>query len=89
MRDVTLEDVLCFWTGARAVPPMGFPRPSIIIDDGQHDRPLSVEFYDDHSRLPYVSTCGLILWLPIGLDDLDVNSRLTRALTECAGFGKV
>lgn len=89
MREVALEDVLCFWTGARAVPPLGFPRPSIITDDGQRDRSLSVEFYDDVGRLPYASTCALTLWLPINSDDLDFNSRLTRALTECGGFGKV
>ena len=89
-RDITLEDILCFWTGSNAEPPMGFPAPAIVDDDdAPSHKPLTICFYSDKGRLPYASTCGLRLFLPLHVDDLEFNSLFTRSLTECVGFGKV
>ena len=89
-RDIGLNDVIAFWTGANTVPPMGF-QPGIIQDGQSANKPLSVEFYrgDDDGRLPYSSTCGLTIWLPLGCEMEDFERRLTMAFTDCRGFGKV
>ncbi|MBN3292052.1 G2E3 ligase, partial [Polypterus senegalus] len=51
--DPSLEDILMFATGLRALPPLGLqPRPTIC-------------FRHDGSLLPVANTCGNILTLPI------------------------
>ncbi|MBN3294635.1 G2E3 ligase, partial [Polypterus senegalus] len=51
--DPSLEDILMFATGLRAIPPLGLqPRPTIC-------------FHHDGSLLPVANTCGNILTLPI------------------------
>ena len=86
---VTIAQVCSFWTGADCEPPAGFPSPSIRDHFQPDDKPLSVGFYNEKGRLPYASTCGLRLWLPIGVTEAEFNALMSRAVTECCGFGKV
>jgi len=89
-RGIALSDVLMFWTGANSIPPTGFPVPAIIDDSQPTDKPLSVDFCRvDDGRLPYSSTCGLTLWLPLGCELEEFERRLTTAFRDCRGFGKV
>ena len=51
-RNVTLKDVLVFFSGADAIPPLGFPRePSLV-------------FIHNSLPLPTASTCALELRIP-------------------------
>jgi len=86
---VTIAQVCSFWTGADCEPPAGFPSPSIRDHFQPDDKPLSVGFYNEKGRLPYASTCGLRLWLPTGVTEAEFNALMSRAVTECCGFGKV
>jgi len=89
-RRISLEDVLVFWTGASSVPPLGFPAPSILDEHQTADKPLSISFCSgDDGRLPYASTCGLKLWLPLRCELVEFERRLTMAFRDCGGFGKV
>ena len=78
--EVTLADVLMFWTGAEAIPPGGFPlRPTLA-------------FYsqDQGNRLPSSSTCGLYLWVPRGCSGVDdFLKMMTFVLKNTYGFGKL
>lgn len=81
LQKVSLSELLVFWTGADAVPPMGFMKD------------LSVEFYPKvpgERRLPSASTCALCLWLPRGVVDEDEMGQLmSDAVMLSAGFGKI
>jgi len=80
---------LAFWTGASSIPLLGFPGP-VIGDERPADKPLLLDFFPgDDGRLPYSSTCGLTLWLPVACDQQEFNERLTMAFTDCVGFGKL
>ena len=77
--DITISQLLDFWTGADRVPPCGF------------DKQLVIDFYTPEIgvyRLPSASTCALTLYLPRGIEEPEVLSgMMRRALTECQGFG--
>jgi len=79
--ELSLADLLTFWTGADCIPPNGFGAV------------LQIQFYPQHHserRLPSASTCALILWLPRGIDDPDTLwGLLTDAVKLSAGFGKI
>lgn len=79
--DVTFEDILVFVTGADAVPPLGFQRK------------CEIQFYEQETgvkRIPYSSTCALILYLPRGVTEEEVFKDLMQlAMKESFGFGKV
>lgn len=71
--DLSLEDLLCFITGADSIPrPLGF------------DDPIAINFYDmttNVRRLPWSSTCALTLNLPRGFDDpQEFNAIMCNAL---------
>lgn len=87
--DISIDQVLAFWTGAASVPTLGFPTPSVLDDWNTSGRPLTISFFEDHGRLPYASTCSLRLWLPVNVGQDQFNNLLNRSLTECIGFGKV
>ena len=86
---ISIEQVLGFWTGATSEPPLGFPTPSVMDDWNGSGRPLTVSFFEEHGRLPYSSTCGLRLWLPMNVDQDQFLTLMKRSITECIGFGKV
>jgi len=68
---------------------LGFQGPE-IADERPADKPLLVDFVrGEDGRLPYSSTCGLTLWLPLGCELEQFNHRLTTAFTDCVGFGNV
>ncbi|KAA0701574.1 hypothetical protein E1301_Tti022883 [Triplophysa tibetana] len=79
--DITFEELLTFATGADAIPPLDFPHK------------CSIEFYDQEEgscRLPFSSTCALVLYLPRGIAQEDeLRDLLTFALKGSLGFGKV
>jgi HECT-domain (ubiquitin-transferase) len=89
--NIAVSQLLAFWTGAEAEPPLGFQTPALMMSDRQSSsaKPLLVDFYDDVGRLPYASTCSLCLWLPVNVNEDIFQSFLLRSLTECVGFGKV
>ena len=72
---VTLQDILCFVTGVREIPPAGFGRR------------LVVEFFDEE-RLPNASTCSLCLRLPRHLTDFKVfKEKFVFSVLGACGFG--
>lgn len=76
----TVEDLLVFITGAHKIPPCGF------------DQELQILFYHAYEgtacRLPYASTCSMVLYLPLGLGSYDkFKEVLQRSLKEFGGFG--
>jgi hypothetical protein len=80
--DITLSELMTFWTGANRVPPGGF---------GQR---MKVDFYSldevGPGRLPSSSTCSLTLWLPRGIEDPYTMMELLKdACQLSAGFGKL
>ncbi|XP_038071285.1 uncharacterized protein LOC119740149 [Patiria miniata] len=79
--EVSLEDILEFWTGAPKPPPCGFSEDP------------KVSFFTAVSgikRLPSSHTCGPILWLPRGKEDPDEFQAMMRfAIKETQGFGKI
>ena len=86
---MTIAQVCSIWTGADCEPPAGFPSPSIRDEFQPDDKPLSIAFFNEKGRLPYASTCGLRLWLPTEVTEVEFNALMSRAMTECCGFGKV
>lgn len=75
--DVTLNDVLMFWTGARSVPPMGF------------DKTLEVDFVTSEGgkRLPVAHTCGMVLELVRGCEDPGAfKDDMVKAIQWSGGF---
>ncbi|XP_077863511.1 G2/M phase-specific E3 ubiquitin-protein ligase-like [Saccoglossus kowalevskii] len=76
---ISLGDLLTFFTGVASVPPLGLhPEPSIsFLRDKDH-------------IFPTANTCANILSLPLGLTDVEVfGERFTYALTNSMGFGVV
>ncbi|MES9881586.1 MAG: hypothetical protein ABW185_11965 [Sedimenticola sp.] len=72
----SLEDVLAFWTGARAVPPLGFPKE------------LEVDFIScENNQLPVAHTCAMSLELKRGITDPDkFQQDMVKAITWSGGF---
>ena len=68
-------------TEADSVPHFGFPEK------------IKIEFYSTETgvrRLPNVSTCAFIMYLPRGISDPDyLKEILIQAMQESAGFGKI
>jgi len=78
MSKVTLEDIMAFITGAKEIPPLGFPTP------------LTIAFYDmlDRQHFPTASTCDLRLWLPRGVEPDTLQQLMEEAVLGSHGFGK-
>ena len=78
---VSFEELLAFITGADAVPPCGFSKA------------IDISFFTNDpgiSRLPYVSTCALELFLPRGVSEVHAfKDLMLTALKESSGFGKM
>ncbi|XP_022110717.1 uncharacterized protein LOC110990165 [Acanthaster planci] len=79
--DVSLGQLLEFWTAADKIPPCGFTE-SLVVD-----------FYTPVTgirRLPTSHTCGPILWLPRGVEEPDdLQDLIVEAIQNCQGFGKI
>jgi len=79
--ELSLADLLAFWTGADTVPPCGF------------DASLNVCFFPQEAtcrRLPSSSTCSLTLWLPRDVGDPEcLWALLFDAVKLSAGFGRI
>ena len=79
--DITFSDLLTFWTGADAVPPIGF------------EKTPTVDFFTrvtGERRFPAASTCGLVIWLPRGVvDSEELMELLVFGIKNTAGFGKL
>ena len=77
---VKLRDILVFITGADCLPPMGFDNDSEIRFVG--------DSYSHVMRLPYASTCGPTLYLPLVLSDPDVfDEKMDMAIVGAQCFG--
>ena len=80
---LTFSDLLGFWTGSRSVPPGGFKDPS----------KLRIEFFAAEpgiKRLASVSTCGLVLQLPRGVEDVEeFEETMIFVVQNTEGFGRV
>ncbi|ROI15246.1 G2/M phase-specific E3 ubiquitin-protein ligase [Anabarilius grahami] len=76
---ITFQEMLVFITGADSIPPLGFPGEPRI------------EFYTQESRrLPFASTCGMVLFLPRGIqEEEELTDLLNTALKGYLGFGKI
>ena len=75
---VSLKDVLIFFSGANAVPPLGFPRPP------------SLHFIHGPSPLPTASTCSLELHLPtIHSNYAAFKEAMITGIMGHGGFGMV
>ena len=73
--DVTLQDVLVFFTGSSAIPPLGFP----VI--------ASLNF-NDENPYPSASTCSISLTLPTKYSAFsDFKQKFVFAMTGHGGFG--
>ncbi|MBN3293378.1 G2E3 ligase, partial [Polypterus senegalus] len=74
--DPSLEDILMFATGLRAIPPLGLqPRPTIC-------------FHHDGSLLPVANTCGNILTLPIHKTYDNFRFYVSFGILNSPGFGQ-
>ena len=74
---ITLETVFAFATGSDHEPPLGFENTPEIHFEMRTDR-----------FLPYASTCGPTLYLPIALVDPDsFREKMDYAITCAHGFG--
>nr|XP_055028865.1 G2/M phase-specific E3 ubiquitin-protein ligase-like [Misgurnus anguillicaudatus] len=76
---ITFEEILTFVTGADSIPPLGF--------QGQP----TIDFYtQENRRLPFASTCGMVLFLPRGIqEEEELADMLNTALKGYLGFGKI
>ena len=74
--EVSLNEVLAFWTGAASIPPLGF------------DKDLGVSFVSGEiRRLPSASTCGMVLQLWRGYTDPDeFSADMVKAIRWSGGF---
>ncbi|KAK3107115.1 hypothetical protein FSP39_007522, partial [Pinctada imbricata] len=74
--DVSLEEMLVFWTGAEKPPPLGF------------DQKLQVTFVSNEKfLLPVAHTCGMYLELWRGFSDPDeFRQKMVQAITLGGGF---
>ena len=74
---ISLETIFTFATGADHEPPLGFENQPDIKFDVRKER-----------FLPYASTCGPTLYLPITLTDPDFfREKMDYAITGAHGFG--
>uniref|UniRef100_A0A8C9YPL1 HECT domain-containing protein n=1 Tax=Sander lucioperca TaxID=283035 RepID=A0A8C9YPL1_SANLU len=74
--DVSLEDILVFFTGCDSIPALGFsPKPSL-------------EFIT-HSRFPVANTCENILRIPVHAEYTDFRSDMNFAIRNSPGFGRL
>ncbi|XP_073340316.1 G2/M phase-specific E3 ubiquitin-protein ligase-like [Pagrus major] len=74
--DVSLGDILVFFTGCDSVPALGFsPKPSL-------------EFIT-HSRFPLANTCENILRIPVNAVYTAFKSDMDFAIRNSPGFGRV
>ena len=74
---VSLSDVLGFWTGAKRIPPLGFPKE------------MEVAFVKTEGKklLPAAHTCGMIVRLWEGYSDADIFAAdMTKAVRWGGGF---
>ncbi|XP_046561897.1 uncharacterized protein LOC124270879 [Haliotis rubra] len=73
--EISIVDVLQFWTGSSRIPPMGF------------DKKLSIEFVPKRQPppLPVAHTCGLVLELMRGYDPDVLASNMVYAIKR-SGF---
>ena len=73
------SSVLAFVTGSPTILPMGF------------DHTLSIHFIHDEAKtLPTVSTCSLVLRLPIALTEYELfKDKMNFAIQNTVGFGQV
>lgn len=76
---VTPSQILSFVTGAPRIPPMGFSNsPTIRFND------------DKNKFLPTASTCSLVLWLPLALQEYQqFKEKFDFAVQNTIGFGQV
>lgn len=74
--EVSLEDLLAFWTGASEVPPLGF------------DHKLRITFNENSQYLlPIAHTCTLVIRLWRGYNDPDqFRCDMIKAITWTGGF---
>ena len=75
-RQVTLEDLLVFCTGAKSEPPLGFPdQPKLTFVEG---------------KLVTASTCALVTRLPLGHSNYEqFKTYATLSFAGHGGFGVV
>ncbi|XP_051983766.1 G2/M phase-specific E3 ubiquitin-protein ligase-like isoform X1 [Xyrauchen texanus] len=73
---ITFKEMLVFITGADCILPLGFPGEPRI------------EFYtQENRRLPFASTCGMVLFLPRGIqEEEEFTDLLNTALKGYLGF---
>jgi hypothetical protein len=72
--DVTLEDILSFFTGASHPPPLGFPDATLNFN------PTNI--------YPTASTCSLCLTLPTKYESFDTFKEAFVFAMQChGGFG--
>ena len=78
--DTTFGELLTFITGTDNLPPRGFKKK------------IDIQFYTSDpgtKRLPSASTCGLVLFLPRGVNPEDFKIFMLRSLKESQGFHKI
>ncbi|KAM9466270.1 G2/M phase-specific E3 ubiquitin-protein ligase-like [Clarias gariepinus] len=74
-KDVSLEEILVFFTGCDRIPALGFsPKPSL-------------EFIT-YSRFPVANTCENILRIPIHVEYANFKSDMDFAIRNSPGFGR-
>ena len=78
--DVTFPTSIADISGASSFLPCGFYKPIDIYIYTQED---------GVTRLQYVSTCLLGMWLPRGQDPETLSALLMRCLNESAGYIKI
>ena len=80
---ISLDEIMCFWTGTDFIPPEGF------------DTTLEICFFtkpesEPGTRYPTASTCALVINLPRGVEDPDELEKLMFfTLQNTAGFSKI
>ena len=77
--EVSLKELLAFWTGADVIPPMGFAQP------------LRIEFFSkdikETTRYPSANTCALQMNLPRGIEEPDdLKELIVFAIKNTGGF---
>ena len=74
--DLTLEELLIFFSGAKRIPPLGFdPMPTLAFNEGV---------------FPTASTCSLTLSLPLSHDDYaSFKDKITYGVHNSNFFGLV
>lgn len=79
-----LESLLCFVTGMKSVPPLGFvPEPSISF---RHEEDLTDDCTKD---FPFANTCANELRLPVMFDYELFSRNMISALTAVTTFSAI